>query len=171
MNLEQMFSETRRKKIKAGMEERLKLLCDQVAAVAQGYTNAMFLYGPGGLGKTHHVTTQLEALCGKSWRHHTAYSTPKALMMALTEYPDSVHLFEDCERLYKTDVAASLLRAACGSPKQKDRWVTYETAHETLRILFRGGLVIVSNENISRTKGPLAAVASRFRPCGVGYVH
>jgi hypothetical protein len=85
-------------------------------------------------------------------------------MLALAAQPDSIHLFEDCEKLYKTDVAASILRAACGSPRAKDRWVTYETAHENLRVLFSGGIIIVSNEDISRSKGPLAAVASRFRP-------
>lgn len=159
-----VMSDKRRKAIMAGIDTKAKLLTSQVTAVAQGYTNALFVYGPGGLGKTHHITSTLEGVEGKSWAHHTAYSTPKGLMIAMTQQPDSVHLFEDCERLYKTDVAASLLRAACGSPRQKERWVTYETAHETLRVHFRGGIIIVSNEDISRSKGPLAAVASRFRP-------
>jgi hypothetical protein len=85
-------------------------------------------------------------------------------MMAIAERPSVIHVFEDCEKLYKTDVACSLLRAACGAPRQRERWVTYETAHETLRVNFTGGIVIVSNENLAKAKGPLAAVASRFRP-------
>jgi hypothetical protein len=159
-----VLGDRRRKAIMAQIGDKVKLLTTQVTAVAQGYTNALFVYGPGGLGKTHWITTTLEAIEGKAWVHHTAYSTPKGLMIAMTQQPDAIHLFEDCEKLYKTDVAASLLRAACGSPRQKERWVTYETAHENIRVHFRGGVIIVSNENISRTKGPLAAVASRFRP-------
>jgi hypothetical protein len=122
------------------------------------------VYGPGGLGKSHILGSELEALCGKGWQHHTAYTTPKALMLSLYEFPDQVHVFEDCEKLYKTDVACSILRAACGSPKKKDRIVVYETANEKLRVNFRGGIVIVSNENLSKASGPLAAIASRFRP-------
>jgi len=158
------FSAERRKKICLEIDKRLAILKTQVQAVGEGYTSALFVFGPGGLGKTHEITNQLDGLVGKAWCHHTAYTTPKALMLALASSPDSIHLFEDCENLYKADVAASILRAACGSPRQKDRWVTYETAHENLRVLFSGGVIIVTNEDISRSKGPLAAVASRFRP-------
>lgn len=152
------------KKILAALDKREALLKTQVRSVIQSYTNAVFVHGPGGLGKTHIITSELDALCGAGWKHHTAYSTPKALMLSIAELPDSIHVFEDCEKLYKTDVASSILRAACGSPRQRDRWITYETAHETLRVNFRGGIIIVSNENLARCKGPLAAVASRFRP-------
>jgi hypothetical protein len=148
----------------AALAKRERVLIAQVEAVCQGYTTAVFVHGPGGLGKTHMVTTTLEAMVGKTWRHHTAYTTPKALMMAIAEYPEAIHLFEDCEKMYKTDVSSSILRAACGSVKQRDRMVTYETAHEKYQVRFTGGVIIVSNEDLSRTKGPLAAVASRFKP-------
>jgi hypothetical protein len=130
--------------------KREAVLTAQIQSVVQGYTNACFVYGPGGLGKTHLIVTALEAMTGKGFRHHTAYSTPKALMLALVDAPDTIHLFEDCEKMYKTDVSSSILRAACGSPKQRDRWVTYETAHEILRVNFTGGMVIVSNENLAK---------------------
>lgn len=164
MSTVELMSEARQKKVLAVVSAREVILRTQVRAVVQGYTNALFVFGPGGMGKTHTVTDELSALCGKTWVHHTAYSTPKALMMSLAEFPSTVHLFEDCEKLYKQDVASSILRAACGSPKSKARWVTYETAHEKLQVNFTGGVLIVSNEDLSRSRGPLAAVASRFRP-------
>jgi DNA-binding transcriptional regulator YdaS (Cro superfamily) len=146
------------------LEQREKVLTAQIQAVCQGYTTGCFVHGPGGLGKSHLIVTILEGLKGKSWRHHTAYTTPKALMMAIAEYPESIHLFEDCEKMYKTDVAASILRAACGSPKQRSRTVTYETANEKYSVQFTGGIIIVSNEDLAKGKGALQAVASRFKP-------
>lgn len=164
MRKDLVMSDTRAETVLKAVRKREQILRSQVRAVAAGYTNALFVFGPGGLGKSHCITDELENLFSKAWRHHTAYSTPKALMMAIAESPSQVHLFEDCEKLYKTDVASSILRAACGAPKQRARWVTYETAHENLRVHFTGGVIIVSNEDISRARGPLAAVASRFRP-------
>lgn len=146
------------------LEKREKILVAQIQSVCQGYTNAAFCFGPGGLGKTHLVTGTLDAMRGKGWKHHTAYSTPKALILALDAFPDAVHLFEDCEKMYKNDVCSSILRAACGSPKQRARVVTYETAHESHKITFTGGIIIVSNEDIAKGKGPMQAVASRFKP-------
>jgi hypothetical protein len=164
MSKSELMTAARSKVVLTALGKREKVLEAQIQAVAHGYTNACFVYGPGGLGKTHLITGTLDALLGGSWYHHTAFSTPKGLMLSLAERPESIHLFEDCETLYKSDVASSILRAACGAPKQKERWVVYETAHETLRVNFRGGIIIVSNEALTKAKGPLAAVASRFRP-------
>jgi hypothetical protein len=164
MKIDKYMSKSRMEVVRKALRQKESLLKAALDSVIQGYTNAAFIYGPGGLGKTHLITSQLEAMLGKVWRHHTAYSTPKALMLAIAEAPDVVHLFEDVEKLHKTDVGASILRAACGSPKQRERWVTYETATEVMRVNFSGGIVIVSNEDLSRAKGPMAAVASRFRP-------
>ena len=85
-------------------------------------------------------------------------------MMSLMEEPHAVHLYEDCEKLLKTDLSASILRAACGAPQERERIVSYETANETLRFKFTGGIIIATNANLSRVNGPLQGVASRFRP-------
>lgn len=147
-----------------GLEKREKILISQIQSVAQGYTNAAFVFGPGGLGKSHLIVTTLEAVVGKSYKHHTGFTTPKGLLLALDANPDAIHLFEDCETMYKNELCAGMLRAACGSPKQRDRLVTYETAHDKHFITFRGGIIIVSNEDIAKNKGPMQAVASRFKP-------
>lgn len=161
---EKIMTDARRIAVMAKLEKRREVIASQVVSVAKGYTTAMFLHGPGGLGKTHIVTSQLDALCGKRWAHHTAFTTPKALLMSLAEEPEIVHCFEDCEKMYKQEVSASILRAACGAPKGNARWVTYETANERFKINFKGGVIIVSNEDLAKAKGPLNAVASRFRP-------
>jgi hypothetical protein len=147
-----------------GVGRRRAILENAVMGVVKGFSSALFVWGPPGLGKSHLLTIMLDGCAGKGWRHHTAHSTPKALMMSIMEEPNAIHLFEDCEKLLKTDLSASLLRAACGSPNERDRWVTYETANETLRVNFKGGIIIATNANLSRSNGPLQGVASRFRP-------
>lgn len=146
------------------VEARRRILETSVQAVVQGFSPALFVWGPAGLGKTHVLTTLLDGLCPGVWKHHTAYSTPKALMLAIAESPASLHLFEDCEKMLKTDLSASILRAACGAPGERMRWVTYETAHERFKVNFTGGILIATNSNLSRQTGPLQGVASRFRP-------
>jgi hypothetical protein len=147
-----------------GIDGRRAILENAVSSVAERFTSSLFVWGPPGLGKSHLLTIMLDGIVGKGWRHHTAHSTPKALMMSMIEEPDAIHLFEDCETLLKTDLSASLLRAACGAPNERQRIVTYETANQRHRIEFTGGIIIATNENLSRVKGPLQGVASRFRP-------
>lgn len=157
-------SESEGKALLAKIDGRRKMLETSVQAVVQGFSSALFVWGPAGLGKSHLLTTMLDGMLSGAWKHHTAYSTPKALMLSIAEQPGAIHLFEDCERLFKTDLSASILRAACGSPGERERWVTYETANERFRVNFTGGIVIATNANLSRQSGPMMGVASRFRP-------
>lgn len=146
------------------VEGRRHTLEQGIMSVVRGFTPAMFVWGPPGLGKSHLLTVMLDGAAGQGWKHHTAHSTPKALFMSLQNDPAAIHLYEDCERLLKTDLSASILRAACGSPNDRERWVTYETANEQLRIRVTGGIIIATNQNLSRTNGPMQGVSSRFRP-------
>lgn len=148
----------------ASLEGRRKIVMNGVESVCKGFSTALFVWGPGGLGKSHVLREMLEGMNGTAWRHHTAHSTPKALFLALLNDPTAVHLYEDCEKVLKTDLSASILRAACGAPDQRERLITYETANEKLRMKFTGGIIFATNENLSRQNGPMQAVASRFRP-------
>jgi hypothetical protein len=159
-----VMSAKRQQELLAKIENRRAILENAVVGVVRGFTSALFVWGPPGLGKSHLLTVMLDGIAGNGWRHHTAHSTPKALFMSLVADPAAIHLYEDCERLLKTDLSASILRAACGSPNERDRWVTYETANEILRVKVTGGIVIATNQNLSRVNGPLQGVASRFRP-------
>lgn len=164
MKLDEIMSASKRERVMRTIDKRRKTMRDAVRSVAQHYSSAAFFYGPGGLGKTHLITEELDALCGNSWVHHTGMATPKGLLIQLMEKSEAIHLFEDCEAMYKAEGSSSILRGACGSPGTRERFVTHETAHEKHRFAFTGGIIIVSNENLSRKKGPMAAVASRFRP-------
>jgi hypothetical protein len=158
------MNEKQRSQLLAAVEKRRAILENALLGVVKGFSTALFVWGPPGLGKSHLLTIMLDGLASNGWRHHTAHSTAKALFMSLANEPSAIHLYEDCERLLKTDLSASILRAACGAPNERDRWVTYETANEVLKVRFTGGIVIATNQNLSRVNGPLQGVASRFRP-------
>lgn len=147
-----------------GVDSRRKTIMNGVESVCKGFSTALFVWGPGGLGKSHVLRDCLSAMNGNLWRHHTAHSTPKALCLSLFKEPSLVHLYEDCEKILKTDLSASILRAACGAPNQSERLITYETNNEKISFNFTGGIIFATNENLSRSNGPMQAVASRFRP-------
>lgn len=158
------MNEKQMAKILARVESRREILEQSLQSVVQGFTHAMFVWGPPGLGKSHLLTTMLDVMADRGWVHHTAHSTPKAVFLSLLQSPHAIHLFEDCERVLKTDLTASILRAACGAPNDRTRLVTYHTAHEDLKCEFFGSIIVATNENLSRKNGPLQGVASRFRP-------
>jgi hypothetical protein len=159
-----VMSQKQQEALLKGVRERRGIVESAVIAVVKGFSAALFVWGGPGLGKSHLLTTILDGVAGTGWKHHTAHSTPKALFMSLLEEPAAIHLYEDCEKLLKTDLSASILRAACGAPQERERIISYETANETLRVKFRGGIIIATNANLSRVNGPLQGVASRFRP-------
>lgn len=146
------------------INKRRGILESAVQSIVTGFSPALFVWGPPGLGKSHTLAILLDGLANKGWIHHTAYSTPKALMLAIAESPSAIHVFEDCERMLKTDLSASILRAACGAPADRVRYVTWETANEKFRVKFTGAVVIVTNANLAKANGPMQGVASRFRP-------
>lgn len=143
---------------------RTAVVRESVRAVSQGYCPAFFLHGPAGHGKSHAVIAQLDDDPGpKKWIHHNSHVTAAALCEALYYGSDRVHLFEDCEHLYKDKIAAGLLRSACAATCGKIRLVTYETKRKLYRFAFDGGIIIVSNESLAK-HGVLGAIASRFGP-------
>jgi hypothetical protein len=146
------------------IEKRKETLRRSVDAVVKGFSPAAFVWGDPGLGKSHLLTSLLDQHCGQTWKHHTAYTTPKGLVQELSAHRDAIHLFEDMEGMFKTETTASILRAACGSPNDRQRWVTWQTNDDKIEFAFRGGIIVATNANLAKTNGPLQGVASRFRP-------
>jgi Cdc6-like AAA superfamily ATPase len=90
---------------------KLALVKDWVGAVVEGFQTGFYLYGTGGIGKSHTVLERLEELKA-SYRSFNSRMTAKGLYLALANAPDAVHLLEDMERLTTDRDAQGVLRSA-----------------------------------------------------------
>jgi hypothetical protein len=110
------------------------------------------------------VSEQLNKKPGpRKWRHWNSRMTARALVEHLFAARHEVHLFEDMEDLYKDKTSAGILRSACSSVRGGPRRITYTTMTVAFDFVFTGGVIVISNEDLSR-HGVLGAVASRMRP-------
>lgn len=145
----------------ASLERRLQLLRDLVAAVARGYKTGLFLYGAGGIGKSHTVLRELARL---DMPHHVLNSriTAKGLFDALAASPDHVLVLEDVERVQRDPTAAGVLRSALWAVPGRDRVVTWTTGTDgTRRVTVRGGVIMISNRPLANLP-ELDALATRI---------
>jgi hypothetical protein len=124
----------------------------------------MFLWGKPGRGKSHIVLHELDVMAKNKWRHHKGVTSPKGIFLLFQEDPTFIHLFEDCEDMYKHQIGANLLRCACGEEEGRERIINWKNNNDDFKLKFEGGVIIISNEDMRKTKGPLSAVASRCKP-------
>ena len=144
---------------------RRDIVLSQIRAVIDGDTTAFLLWGSGGHGKSHLIREGVKANDDRA-RWHSGDMSPKGLFNQLKEFPDQVHIFEDMEKLYKDVVGQALLRAACGGPRDHQRWVGWGkdgNAGET-PFVFNGGVILLTNENPTGSSMIMKAIASRFAP-------
>jgi hypothetical protein len=144
--------------------QRLTILT-QIIAVVVGETNAFFIWGPGGHGKSWLVRKALEQFMNRV-RWTTTDVSAKGLFNLLKEFSTYIHVFEDMEKMYKQADCQAVLRAACGGQSIDERWVSWEKDgkyHEE-PFQFAGGVIILSNEDPRGGSMKMGAIASRFAP-------
>ncbi len=145
----------------ASLEKKLHLVRDHVTAVFRGYKTGYYLYGTGGVGKSHTVLRHLER-SDVSYQLYNSRMTAKGLFQTLHNAPDAIHVLEDMERLTKDPDAQGVLRSALWSQPGHDRVVTWTTATGgPLRFIFRGGLILISNRPLADLP-ELRALATRI---------
>ena len=143
------------------LERKIQVVRDHSTAVAKGFKTGLFLYGPGGVGKSFTVLRHLESIEAT----HVLYNsrmTAKGLFLSLGASPDAVHVLEDMERLTKDADAQGVLRSALWAQPGHDRIVTWTTATDgAMRFVFRGGLILISNRPLADMP-ELRALATRI---------
>ncbi len=145
----------------ASLDKKLHLVRDHVTAVARGYKTGYYLYGTGGLGKSHTVLRHLER-SDVLYQLYNSRMTPKGLFQTLHHAPDAIHVLEDMERLTKDPDAQGVLRSALWAQPGHDRVVTWTTATGgPQRFIFRGGLILISNRPLADLP-ELRALATRI---------
>ncbi len=145
----------------ASLEKKLHLVRDHVTAVARGYKTGYYLYGTGGVGKSHTVLRHLES-SDVPYQLYNSRMTAKGLFQTLHNAPDAIHVLEDMERLTKDPDAQGVLRSALWAQPGHDRAVTWTTATGgPQRFIFRGGLILISNRPLADLP-ELRALATRI---------
>lgn len=96
-------------------EEQLSDLTKLVKAVARGASNALFVGGAGGTGKTYKVEEALGELGlsdGAGYFKNTTSASASGMYKTLYDYRDSIILFDDCDAVFKDQESRNLLKAA-----------------------------------------------------------
>jgi hypothetical protein len=164
MNKMMMRSEVDRELLSA-IDDRANTLRTRIRSVADGDTYGLFIFGPGGMGKSYIVEGELNTNPGfNRWKTYKGDISARGLIDALEKYPNAVHVLEDMEKAFKKEELQSVLRAALASVKRADRHITDNKHKRNINFLFHGGIIILSNDQIDSSYGRLGAIASRTDP-------
>jgi hypothetical protein len=145
----------------ATLDRKLALVKDRVTAVAAGLQTGLYLFGNGGIGKSHTVLRRLDDL-EANCRHFNSRMTAKGLYLALERAPDAVHVLEDMERLTNDRDAQGVLRSALWAQPGRERVVTWTTATSGEgRFVFSGGIIMIANRPLA-VLPELRALATRI---------
>ena len=135
----------------AGLETKLQLVRDFTGQVAGGLTTGLYLFGEGGIGKSHTVLDEL----GRLKADHKVFNsrmTGRGLYNALERFPDSVHVLEDMEQITRDRGAQGVLRSALwgqrkdGGRGPMERTVTWSTFKMEHSFVFTGGIIMIANK-------------------------
>jgi len=143
------------------INQRFGFLSDMVTMLAKKDQPSVVVTGPGGLGKTHTVTTTLsksglidisgldigDDVPANSFRVVKGYSTAKGLYRTLYENRNSVVVFDDCDSVLKDTTSLNILKAALDSYSR--RIISYNADIRDVDLPnvfeFNGGVVFISN--------------------------
>lgn len=152
------------------LEKKLQLVRTFTRGVAEHFMTGFFLWGSGGIGKTHTVTRELAALEAnyKVWNSRV---TGWGLINNLEKYPSHVHLIEDAESMYRDPRAIGVLRSALDGQRSEsggpiERWVTWSgdsAAKKPKEVFFSGGIIILSNSELPSHKPEVQALKTRLK--------
>lgn len=147
------------------LDRKLMVVRDRVRSVVKRYTTGFFLYGEGGNCKSYTVTGELDRH-GADYKVHNSRMTGRGLFDVLEKHPDSIHLLEDVEGLFRDPMAQGVLRSALWGQRrdgEQERLVTWNAFKTTLQFYFTGGIVVTSNRPLGDLP-ELRALATRVNP-------
>jgi hypothetical protein len=145
------------------INQRFGFLADMVTMLAKKDQASVVVTGPGGLGKSHTVTTTLansglmdvtgldigDDVPHNAYRVVKGYSTAKGLYRTLYENRNSIVVFDDCDSVLKDATSLNILKAALDSYSR--RIISYNADIRDTDLPnafeFTGGVVFISNMN------------------------
>jgi DNA polymerase III delta prime subunit len=157
-----------KKKAEFSVAERFQFLEHFVKMVATGKSNALFISGPGGLGKTHTVLETMRK-CGKKeislgdyegdFLFVRGFTTAKGMYRTLYENNGKTIIFDDADSSFKDVVGINLLKAALDSHEKRIISWYSETKDDTLPSSFEfiGRVIFISNFEMTKVPQPLVS--------------
>lgn len=103
-------------------EDQLDDLNKLVRAVARGASNALFVCGVGGTGKTFKVEEALAQLGmsdGSGYFKNTTSASASGMYKTLYDFRDSIIVFDDCDAVFKDQESRNLLKSATDTRKER----------------------------------------------------
>lgn len=152
-------------------EEQLNDMERLVKMTISGASNALFVAGRGGVGKTHGVEKVLSSVGltdGNGYFKNTGSSSAAGLYSLMFRYSDSILLFDDSDDTLSDQTSRNLIKAATDTkPRRKLNWAKrgsnvvepdeYESHDELLDdgkipryFYFTGKIIFISNLNPDR---------------------
>jgi hypothetical protein len=144
---------------------KLQHVRDAVRGVVKQFHTGMFLWGPPGMGKSKTVLDELTRLEVKYVLHNSRI-TGRGLVDALRLAPSDIHVIEDAETLMDDRRAWGVLRSALGSQDRKkppERLITWIAFKTYIMFVFTGGIIVLSNRDLSDCCPELRALKSRVQ--------
>jgi hypothetical protein len=134
----------------ADLTRRQAVVRDYVRGVARQYATGLYLFGRPGTAKTHTVREVLEKEIREIYTYQRGHLTPLGLFELIAEHPDEVIVLDDLGSIFKSDVALQVLLSALEHPTARDRSrvVKYRRQGHHERVVFRGGLICISNRQL-----------------------
>jgi hypothetical protein len=151
------------------INQRFGFLSDMIVMLAKGDQPSVVVTGPGGLGKSHTVTTTLRKAGLKdmsilddyeigaqvpknAFVVIKGYSTPKGLYRTLYENRNSIIVFDDCDSVLKDPVSLNLLKGALDSYSKRIISWRADIKDEDLptSFEFKGRVIFISNMSSSQ---------------------
>lgn len=148
----------------AKMESKLDHVRAAVRGVVKEFHTGLFLHGEGGTSKSYTVTEELQRLKCKYTLHNTRM-TGRGLVDVLKRAPSDVHFIEDAETMLDDRKSWGVLRSALWSQSQKkpmERRITWNVFNVNIDFIFTGGIIVISNANLSDTIPEVRAIKSRI---------
>lgn len=113
--------------------------------------NGVVVTGSGGLGKSY---TVMEVLGHRDDVIVTkGHSSARALFDQLSQYPNAIHVFDDCDSVLMDKSAVNVLKAAIDTGERTVKWNTFAEDAEPFE--FNGSIVFISNMELKDVPQPI----------------
>lgn len=136
----------------AELKRRQGIVRDYVRSVARQYATGLYLFGRPGTAKTHTVRAVLERVIREPYTYQRGHLTPMGLFELIAEHPEEVIVLDDLAAVLDSDVALQILLSALEHPDPADRTrsrvVKYRRHDREERVVFRGGIICISNREL-----------------------